>query len=73
MSGGIDDLSALDVEIGSEDHLEAAADHPVGIDLGGHGVNQLDNELRHKVAGRGLAAEDHGARCDPLAFRDSNW
>ena len=64
VGGGIDHLSALDVEVGDEDHAQKVAHRVVGIDGGGDGVDQLDDELGHEVAGGGLAAEDDGARRD---------
>ena len=63
-AAGINHLSALHVEVGDEDHAQAIAHRAVGVDGRGHGVNQLDDELGHEVAGRGLAAEDDGARSD---------
>ena len=36
----------------------------VVVDRLGHRIDQLDDALGHEVAGRGLAAEDKGARRD---------
>ena len=62
VGGGIDALAELDVVVGQEDDLEPVADHGVAVDDFGDGVDELDDELGHAIAGRGLAAEDEGAR-----------
>ena len=60
-------LAVLDVEIGEEDHLEASGHVRVVVDHLGHGVDELDDQLGHEVAGSGLAAEDEGAGRDVAA------
>ena len=61
-AAGIDALGQRDVEVGQEHDLQAAAHVRVVVDDARHVVDQLDDQLRHAVAGRGLAAEDDGAR-----------
>ena len=41
---------------------DAAAQFGVAVDHVAHGVDELDDELGHVVAGRRLAAENEGAR-----------
>ncbi len=51
-----------DVVVRNEHHLEPLAHRGVVVDHVGHGVDQADDELGARVAGRGLAGEQHGAR-----------
>ena len=62
VGGGIDALAELHVVIGQKDHLEPAAHQRIGVDGLADGVDELDDELGHAIAGRGLAAKDEGAR-----------
>ena len=62
VGGGIDALAKRHVEVGQEDDLEAVADQRVAMNHGGDGVDELDDELGHVIAGRGFAAEDERAR-----------
>ena len=39
-------------------------DERIGVDNFADGVDELDDQLGHAIAGRGLAAEDEGARRD---------
>jgi hypothetical protein len=64
VGGGIDALPQLHAVIGQKDDLEPALHQRVGVDHLAHGVNQLDDQLGHAIAGRGLAAEEEGARHD---------
>jgi hypothetical protein len=41
--------------------LQPAAHQRVGVDGFADGVNELDDELGHAIAGRGFAAEDEGS------------
>ena len=61
-AAGIDVLGVLHVEVREEHDLEPVAHVGVVVDHVGHRVDELDDELGHAVAGRGLAAEDEGAR-----------
>ena len=59
---GNDVLGGLDVVVRDEHDLQQAVDRRVVVDDVGDVVDQLDDELRHGVAGRRLAAEDDRAR-----------
>ena len=52
-------MRGLDVEVWKEDDLQQTGRPRVGVDRLGDGVDQLDDQLRHEVAGGRLAAEDH--------------
>ena len=60
----IDTLAVGDVVIGQEHHLKAICHHRILVYHLAHGIDQLDHEFGKMVAGRGLAAEDKGARLD---------
>src|ERR1019366_2580232 len=47
-------------EIGQKNNLESPAHQRVGVDGLADGMNQLDDQLGHAIAGRGLAAEEEG-------------
>src|SRR4030095_10753533 len=62
LSGWIDLLSALHVEIRDKSHLKTACHRGIGVNDIGHRVDEFDNELGHEVARGGFAAKDEGAR-----------
>ena len=64
VGGRIDALPQLDVEVGQKNDLEAVAHQRIAMDDGGDGVDELDDQLGHAIAGRGFAAEEEGARAD---------
>jgi hypothetical protein len=53
---------ALHAEIRQEDDPETTAHRWIVVHRVGDGVNKLDDELGHEVAGCGFAAENEGAR-----------
>ena len=57
-----DALREGDAVVGHEDDLDELAGDGVVVDDGGDGVDELDDELGHRVAGGGLRAEDESAR-----------
>ena len=61
-AAGIDVLRVLDVEVREEHDLEPVAHGRVVVHDVGDGVDELDDQLGHEVAGRGLGAEDERAR-----------
>lgn len=63
-----DDLSLADVVVGQEDNLQEIANVLVVIHHRAHGVDQMNNLLRHPVAGRSLSSEDRDTRDNLLAF-----
>ena len=65
---GDDDRGAAHVVVGYEHHLEPPAHARIVVHHVAHVVDQLDDQFRHVVAGRGLAGEDHRAR-HPLRLR----
>ena len=50
----------LNVVVRQEDHLQPLPYHWIGIDRFADRVDQLDDQFRHVVPGRGLASEDEG-------------
>ncbi len=58
----IDELGRLDVVVRDEHDFQRAPGVRIGIDDFPHRVDQLDDELGHRVAGCSLAAEDEGSR-----------
>ena len=64
IGGGIDVMAALDVEVREEDDFQEPRDAAILVDDRRHRVDQLDDQLGHAIAGRGLAAEDHRPRRD---------
>lgn len=63
-----DDLSLADVVVGQEDNLQEIANVLVVIHHRADGVDQMNNLLRHPVAGRSLSSEDRDTRDNLLAF-----
>ena len=61
---GKDAPAVLDVVVGQESHPEPLANVGVGVHHRGHGVDELDDALRHEVAGRRLPREDDRSRRD---------
>ena len=61
-AAGIDALAVGDVEVRQEHDLQPVADLRVAIDHVADRVDQLDDQLGDVIAGRGLAAENEGAR-----------
>ena len=59
---GVDVLGVLHVVVGEEDDLQPIAHGGVVVHHVGDRVDQLDDQLGHEVAGRGLGAEDERAR-----------
>src|SRR5262249_41642420 len=64
VGGRIDALAILDVKVGDEHNLEQLVHLGVAVDDVGDGVDQLDNQLRHAIAGRCFASEEESARGD---------
>ena len=62
IGGGIDEVRVLHVEVGEEDDLQPVAHGGVVVHEIADGGDELDDALGHEIAGRGLAAEDEGAR-----------
>ena len=62
-------VSVLHVEIGEEDDLQSSGNITVVVHHLSHGIDQLDDQLCHEVAGSGLSAEDKGAGDDLLSRR----
>jgi hypothetical protein len=55
-------LRSFDVVVGKEDNLQPIAYSEIVVDECSDGIDQLDDQFRHKIPGRGLAAEDERAR-----------
>eukprot|EP00976_Prorocentrum_cordatum_P099463 1191851-Prorocentrum_minimum.AAC.2 len=51
-------LGGRHVVVGEEDHLQQIAHIGVVVNLGAHGIDQLDDLLRHGVTGGSLASDD---------------
>ena len=64
VGGGVDALPERDVEVRQEHDLQTAGDVGIVVDDGRDVVDELDDELRHPVARRGLGPEDDGPRDD---------
>ena len=62
IGGGINEVRVLHVEVGEEDDLQPVAHGRVVVHQVADGGDELDDALGHEIAGRGLAAEDEGAR-----------
>ena len=62
IGGRIDALPERHVVIGQEHDAQPAPDIGIVIDHLSDRVHQLDDQLRHEIAGRGLAAEQESAR-----------
>ena len=54
-------MSVLHVEIREEDDFQPSGNIRIVVYHLGNRIDQLDDQLRHKVARRGLSAEDKGA------------
>jgi len=61
VGGRIDELGVLDVVVGKENHLQAAAHRRVVIDPVAGGGDELDDALGQEVTGGGFAGENEGA------------
>ena len=62
VGGGNDLFGEGDAVVCEEDDLQLVADGLVVVDDLGDGVDELDDELGHVIAGGGFRAEDDGAR-----------
>lgn len=66
--GRSDNLSLAHIVVGQEDDLEEVADITVVVHHGSDGVDQMNNLLRHPVAGSSLASEDGDTRDNLLSL-----
>ena len=61
--GGVDALGVFHVQVGQEDHPQAAAHVAIVVDDLAHAVDEADDKFRLHVARGRLAREDDRARC----------
>ena len=62
VGGRIDSMAEFHAEVGEKDYFQPSPRQRVTVDDLADGVNELDDELGHAVAGGGFSAKDKGAR-----------